>query len=461
MSLTGLIDSNQGLRDIIKNSFTRPSVDQANILVETEGQVSSSLVGTALDYLFRLKLAAIHDYAVEREWVIMDCVRLHIFEPKDMDFAKNLFDKTRRLKGELGATGVLKNELIACCLSMAHFDNLYRSGHGFDSLQARPREEDIKAIKIMFEATDWRMFESSKGVCILNPLFGASGSHVGGADADWIIDDRLDDLKAGKKLPKTIALRDFAQLIGYYTLDRLNQEREGLPPRINELSIYYARFGVQCKFKVADIISEEGLEKFMTYFADLIGFGRYQARRFEIKEGGESMEDTKKEDAGANEGATVKNEGRKMYHPVDDFIFLMDRQDERSKYITEEYGLAVGLMDDVTYINCTEYEILRILAIKCLFLVYKEDTGDFKLDLPGLLENAPRSAIQLVCSMEDEVLRAFDEEDQTPEFCSIVLECAIEHEKGNPGYEIGHIKNKDLRMFFAKKYGLSHDPVFI
>jgi len=270
MSLTSLINDNQEFRSIIKTFFDRPAVNKSNILVHTDGQKSSVLVGTALDYIFRFNLKRINASAVERTWISEYYIRMNGETIDNLTFSKEVIAKTKELKNEFTQTGVLDDKLIACCISLAKMDNVFRSGLGSESLREPALQSDMDATRIMFNATDWDLFKSENDTCLLNPAMGRAGSLIGGADADWIIDSRLDDLKTTEKLPRTIGLRDFAQLIGYYALDRINQEDDGLESRIDELSIYYARFGVQCKFKINDVISKNGINDFMDYFRRLI-----------------------------------------------------------------------------------------------------------------------------------------------------------------------------------------------
>lgn len=99
-----------------------------------------------------------------------------------------------------------------------------------------------------------------------NPNFGKYSEHVGGADADIIIDDSLIDFKTTRCINyNNKEINSLKQLIGYYLLNYLNN---GL--RINSLVLYYARYGVFIEKKLSPIekdtlkIMSEKLERYFT-----------------------------------------------------------------------------------------------------------------------------------------------------------------------------------------------------
>jgi hypothetical protein len=79
----------------------------------------------------------------------------------------------------------------------------------------------------------------------MNPTFGDSSKDIGGADADIIIDDTIIDIKTTKysKFEKEY----FRQLIGYYLLNVRECNKYG---KINNLGIYFSRYGLLFKFPI-------------------------------------------------------------------------------------------------------------------------------------------------------------------------------------------------------------------
>lgn len=91
----------------------------------------------------------------------------------------------------------------------------------------------------------------------------------GGADADLIIDNKLIDIKTTKKLEPE-SLHDFCQVIGYLLLHRISGINEIKELEINQLGIYYLRYGYLFLFNTKDLIDDNSLEKFTEWFGSRI-----------------------------------------------------------------------------------------------------------------------------------------------------------------------------------------------
>ena len=74
--------------------------------------------------------------------------------------------------------------------------------------------------------------------CILNPIFEKSSPDVGGADADFIIDGTLIEIKTTKYLE--FKREYFRQLTGYHILNKREHNMYG---ELEKLGIYFSRFG--------------------------------------------------------------------------------------------------------------------------------------------------------------------------------------------------------------------------
>lgn len=94
---------------------------------------------------------------------------------------------------------------------------------------------------------------------ILNPVFGDYSKALGGADADFIVDDLLIDIKTSDKF--RYVGNYFAQLFAYAAMARA----VGLT--LNRVAIYYARFGKFALINLDDPILGDG---FLTNFLDII-----------------------------------------------------------------------------------------------------------------------------------------------------------------------------------------------
>lgn len=82
----------------------------------------------------------------------------------------------------------------------------------------------------------------------LNPIFEPYSSAVGGADADFIFDSTLIDLKSTSKL--AYSTEDVAQIFGYAAM-ALATGKE-----LERCGIYSARFGVTALIEISPVVKE-------------------------------------------------------------------------------------------------------------------------------------------------------------------------------------------------------------
>lgn len=99
---------------------------------------------------------------------------------------------------------------------------------------------------------------------MLNPEFGEATHLVRGADADFLIDKKLIDIKTTKNLQ--LKLKDFCQMIGYLMLHRISGIDERKDIEIDQLGIYYPRFGYLFLFDIKDLIDDDSLQIFTEWF---------------------------------------------------------------------------------------------------------------------------------------------------------------------------------------------------
>src|SRR5207253_2906475 len=147
----------------------------------------------------------------------------------------------KRAKAEYLRTGEVDDRLLEATLLLGQMDGIYRAGI-IDPNLGVPDHLDVEDLRSLLSVVKADSFKAEK-VCVLNPIFDQE-ELVGGADADFIIDNTLFEVKTTKSL----GLRTdyYHQLIGYYILFKIG----GLlfkPPEeieIERLAIYYSRHGI-------------------------------------------------------------------------------------------------------------------------------------------------------------------------------------------------------------------------
>lgn len=179
-----------------------------------------------------------------------------------------IIEKVKCLRKKFVETGQLSRELIRQILRMSYIDPVLRSGRGVESIGKDADKLDIVDIEKQFSLIDDKLFKS-KNRCLLNPAFGKGSQLVGGADADLIIDDKLIDIKTTRKLELTLSA--FCQIIGYLLLHRIggiSSQSEAFT--IEQLGIYYSRYGYLFLFNVKGLISENSLNEFTKWFENYV-----------------------------------------------------------------------------------------------------------------------------------------------------------------------------------------------
>ena len=147
---------------------------------------------------------------------------------------------------------------------MSYIDPVLRAGCGVEYIGTDADQLDIEDIEKQFPLIDSKLFKSQNR-CLLNPTFGKGSQLVGGADADLIIDDKLIDVKTTKKLE--LSLSDFCQIIGYLLLHRIGGTSSCSGEfKIEQLGIYYSRYGYLFLLNVKDLVNEKSLDKFTNWF---------------------------------------------------------------------------------------------------------------------------------------------------------------------------------------------------
>ncbi len=316
MSLSSLIKNDKSLRNKIGDDFQlsvlRQRIEKTRPLLASPNTTNHQLVGTAFDYLLRFYLERLNElpYHSENQWVAekarnilfescestqierFECLEqesieihqcsqresmiayaLSIHYPDSVllsayEHSLKIIEKVKCLRKEFTETGRLSREFIRQTLCMAYIDPVLRSGRGVECIGTDADKLDIEDIEKQFFLIDDKLFKS-KNRCLLNPIFGKGSQLVGGADADLIIDDKLIDVKTTKKLE--LPLSDFCQIIGYLLLHRIGGTSSCSGEfKIEQLGIYYSRYGYLFLFNVKDLISENSLNEFTKWFENYV-----------------------------------------------------------------------------------------------------------------------------------------------------------------------------------------------
>lgn len=268
MSLTSLIKSDQELRNKIRATFSRPKLEKNRPLLVEPLTKRYSLVGTAFDYIFRFYLERINNLTNKSEvWIAEQAIEL-IKSSEELYLAgKDIINRVKELKKEYVEIGKFSRDLIRETIRMSYIDPVFRAGVGVEYIGTDADEDDIIDIEKQFALLEESYFRA-EDTCLLNPTFGEASRLVGGADADFLIDNKLIDLKTTKKLE--LKLNDFCQIIGYLVLHKISGINEQREIEINQLGLYYSRYGYLFLFDIQDIVDDKSLSEFIEWFESKI-----------------------------------------------------------------------------------------------------------------------------------------------------------------------------------------------
>ncbi len=176
--------------------------------------------------------------AMDRQTDISKYLALRVFE------ARKIYDDYTQGVASL-------QELCHHTLLLARLDAVYRAAvpnvidvyfEEFEDLTFYRRDDapsdtqladNVLQLARLFE-TQITVLPMNKVQC--NPTFGRYSRAVGGADADFIMDNTLIDIKTTVKLAYNG--KDMAQILGYSAM------AQALGQRIDVVGIYYARYGI-------------------------------------------------------------------------------------------------------------------------------------------------------------------------------------------------------------------------
>lgn len=268
--ITGKTDTDKAFRNLLitvtpekedyytlsgKEPFSKEYVLRAPSLVET--QTDASLVGTAFDYLARLRVGQFLNNKEVLTGMTWANMYVHFVETTTLTY-----DPAEKWLAQLNSfmkrpkTPI--SDLLNVAVHMAKFERLYRSGGrntvpDIDYLTVEPPPPeviaDLSRLMEVFEETFMTSgILKKKSKVLFNPNFGVVSKMVGGADGDIYIDGTLYDFKTGKH--NRLLKKENLQMAGYYLLGEFDTALDptiygfhGSHMNIKRVAFYRARYG--------------------------------------------------------------------------------------------------------------------------------------------------------------------------------------------------------------------------
>lgn len=219
-------------------------------------QTDTGLVGTAFDYLARLRVAQFmkrKDVLQGMAWIN---VYINLVETTSLtyDAAESWITQ---MESFIKKKDTPITDILEISVHMAKFEQIYRSGKQKEGpnidylLQPASKEviTDLAQLMEVFEKTFMVPdVVQKKSQVIFNPNFGVVSELMGGADGDIYIDGTLYDFKTGKK--NLLSRNENLQMVGYYLLGLFDStlsasyygfHESGMD--IKRVAFYRARFG--------------------------------------------------------------------------------------------------------------------------------------------------------------------------------------------------------------------------
>lgn len=294
MSLTSILRDKrrQNIKNWFKHNFPNPGLkNNLDIIVlpAQEHSSYSSVIGTAFDYLFRFNLERINkNQSINRSnWIAEYGLKIILqkleLSDKNMisigynnereidrvefkEFIESMFVQSQENYKKFINDGKLTDNLIKSTIFLAKLDTTYRARF-IDSSLDNVENDKINELKELLAIVPWEKFQANN-CCFLNPSFGKGSSLVGGADADFIIDNMLIDIKSSKNLK--IERNDLNQIVGYYLLSIIGGINGNKNHPINDIGIYFARYGYLWKIPLSYYYTPKDYNKYADEFSQLV-----------------------------------------------------------------------------------------------------------------------------------------------------------------------------------------------
>lgn len=270
MSLTHLLKFNEVKKrfaEVTRVPLNLPSPSIPNLKVFHS---SYSLVGKAFDYSLRFWLEGEYrDITYAGAWIAEismellkyddGCERFNI----SYEWLAKSFERARALHAEYLEKKIWTRNLTRVSLFLAEMDSYYRAGKLDLSVLKAGLDAESEDCERLLEIAKVSLPEVKRYV-ILNPKFGKASDAVRGADADFIIDNMLVDIKTTRNYD--IDPSAIYQLVGYKSLLDIGgiELIEGSkltvnPKEITDCAIYFSRRGVFYQMSFDELIDSYDL----------------------------------------------------------------------------------------------------------------------------------------------------------------------------------------------------------
>jgi hypothetical protein len=280
MSLTQILDLPEVAAEF--NRYVRVPLQNSiapALIAPPRGHSSYALVGTAFDYCMRFCIAASNPgLVVDQPWIaeialeVIEEERDYLPKGLSVEQATKGVARARQLYGEFLASRTFTRSLARAALFLAALDRAYRNGP--ETVIVRylrgPLNAETNDCMNLARAINREIIAAKQRVA-LNPTFGDASSLVGGADADFVIDDTLVDIKTTKYFRITPEM--VHQLVGYRILlaacEPHGSTAQGAPA-ITHGAVYFSRHATLERFRYADLIDRQDFPRLAEWLINYV-----------------------------------------------------------------------------------------------------------------------------------------------------------------------------------------------
>lgn len=240
MSLTSVIELPE-TRAFLKSRIRRPPGLVAPTVRVPPAGANPTLLGIAFDYALRLGLAARYP-CEDCEWVAEIAPDRLMARGQDDQVARAeaVLEEAISVLDEFPNDDELPQAHARACYLLSGLDLVVRPGR-VEHIGVEPTSADLAELLALYRIVPWERLKPQRRL-VLNPTFG-DGSHlVGGADADFVVDDLLVDVKTNRDT--TPDIKHLRQIVGYALLANFYAVDSELPQELlTTVGLYQARAG--------------------------------------------------------------------------------------------------------------------------------------------------------------------------------------------------------------------------
>lgn len=278
MSLTEILSQPEVAAEFSKYVRVPAAGTRLPMVAPPRHHESYPLVGTAFDYCLRFCISARNQGLVtEQPWVAEIAVRLMEGEEDlpsglSLEQARKGVKRARVLYEEFLRTKVFTPQLARAALFLAALDKAYRTGPETVVLSylRAPLRYEVEDCMRLVRAVPAEVITAKQRVA-LNPTFGKASRLVGGADADFVIDDTLVDIKTTKYYQVTAP--QLHQIVGYRILLAACEEGGSTAlgtPTVTHGGIYFSRHARLERFPYSDLINRNDFSTLSEWLIDYV-----------------------------------------------------------------------------------------------------------------------------------------------------------------------------------------------